>query len=62
MTDQVLPYLALAKDKSVFLTRKISMHAETNMSLIKKFVDVKFDVKDESGLKRVETIPNPYSQ
>ena len=57
--DQILPYLALSKNKSVFLTRKLSTHAETNMTLIKKFVDVKFDVKDEKGLKRVETIPNP---
>ncbi|MBA3043917.1 RNA 3'-phosphate cyclase, partial [archaeon] len=56
-SDQVLPYLALAKDKSVFLTRKISMHAETNMTLIKKFVDVKFDVKEENGLKKVEVTP-----
>jgi RNA 3'-phosphate cyclase len=52
--DQILPYLALAKDKSVFLTRNLSMHAETNMWLIKKFVDVEFDVKEENGLKRVE--------
>ncbi|MCG2825858.1 MAG: hypothetical protein L6265_04610, partial [Thermoplasmatales archaeon] len=57
--DQILPYLALSKNKSVFLTRKLSTHAETNMTLIKKFVDVKFDVKEENGLKRVETIPNP---
>ena len=54
--DQILPYLALAKNKSTFLTRNLSMHAETNMWLIKKFVDVKFDVKDEKGLKRVELI------
>ncbi len=58
-TDQVLPYLALAKDKSVFLTRKISTHAETNMWLIKKFVGIKFDVKEENGLKRLEANPNP---
>ncbi|MDI6916362.1 MAG: RNA 3'-terminal phosphate cyclase [Thermoplasmatales archaeon] len=58
-SDQILPYLVLAKNKSVFLTRKISMHAETNMWLIKKFVDVRFDVKEQNGLKRVETIPNP---
>ncbi len=56
-TDQILPYLALAKNKSVFLTRRISMHAETNMTLIKKFVDVKFDVKNENGLKKVEVMP-----
>jgi len=58
-SDQILPYLALAKNKSVFLTRKISMHAETNMWLIKKFVDVKFDIKERNGLKRVETVPTP---
>lgn len=57
VADQVLPYLALAKDKSTFLTRKISMHAETNMWLIKKFIDVRFDVKEQNGLKRVEVMP-----
>ena len=56
-SDQILPYLALAKDKSTFLTRKLSMHAETNMWLIKKFVDVEFDVKEQNGLKRVEVMP-----
>ncbi|MEW6069541.1 MAG: RNA 3'-terminal phosphate cyclase [Candidatus Thermoplasmatota archaeon] len=53
VTDQILPYLALAKRSSTFLTREVSLHAQTNMWLIKHFLDVEFDVKDERGLKRV---------
>jgi RNA 3'-terminal phosphate cyclase (ATP)/RNA 3'-terminal phosphate cyclase (GTP) len=52
--DQILPYLALAKGWSTFLVRELSLHAQTNMWLIKNFVDVDFEVKDEKGLKRVE--------
>lgn len=51
--DQILPYLALAKNKSSFLAREISLHAKTNMWLIQKFLDVEFQVFDEKGIKKV---------
>ncbi|UCG70964.1 MAG: RNA 3'-terminal phosphate cyclase, partial [Thermoplasmata archaeon] len=51
--DQFLPYMALAEGESVFLAREISNHAKTNMWLIEKFLDVKFDVKEEDGLNEV---------
>jgi RNA 3'-phosphate cyclase len=51
--DQFLPYMALAKGESVFLARELSNHAKTNMWLIEQFLDVKFEVEDKEGLKKV---------
>lgn len=47
--DQIIPYLALAceKGESEIIVRKISNHAETNMWLVKKFLDVEFDIKKQ---------------
>lgn len=50
--DQLLPYMALAGSSS-FRCRKISNHAETEMWLLEKFLDVKFEKKTEGGLTRV---------
>lgn len=46
MTDQILPYLALAKGKSVIKIPQLTKHAETNIWLIKQFLNVDFRVKD----------------
>ena len=45
--DQILPYLALAtkKNSSTCIVRKVSNHSLTNMWLIQKFLDVKFESK-----------------
>jgi RNA 3'-phosphate cyclase len=51
--DQFLPYMALAKGESVFTTRELTNHAKTNMWLIEKFLDVKFEVTDKKGLEEV---------
>ena len=52
--DQFLPYMALAEGESLFLTRKLSKHAETNIWLIEQFLDVKFEVKEEEGLEKIK--------
>lgn len=52
-SDQFLPYMALAKGESVFLARELTNHSKTNMWLIEKFLDVKFEVEDKEGLKEV---------
>ncbi len=44
MSDQILPFLALAKGKSEFIAPKLTKHAETNIWVIKKFLDVDFEV------------------
>jgi RNA 3'-terminal phosphate cyclase (ATP)/RNA 3'-terminal phosphate cyclase (GTP) len=45
MVDQILPYLAFAKGKSEVSVAKITQHAKTNISVIEKFLDVKFEIK-----------------
>ncbi len=47
--DQIIPYMALACKNGVSEcnVRKISKHSETNMWLVKKFLDVKFDIKKQ---------------
>ncbi len=52
MSDQILPFLALAKGKSEFITSVLTKHAETNIWVIKKFLDVEFNVDClEKGVK-----------
>ncbi len=52
MSDQILPFLALAKGKSEFITSELTKHAETNIWVIKKFLDVEFKVDClENGVK-----------
>lgn len=45
MTDQILPYMAFAKGKSEVSVAKVTQHAKTNISVIERFLDVKFKVK-----------------
>ena len=45
MADQILPYMALAKGKSEVSVMKVTQHAKTNISVIERFLDVKFKVK-----------------
>jgi RNA 3'-phosphate cyclase len=54
-SDQVLPYMALSKGQSTFLVREISNHASTCMWLIRKFLDVEFEVEKKDDLYRVST-------
>ena len=51
--DQFLPYMALAKGESVFLARELSEHARTNMWLIEKFLEVRFEITQKEGLEEV---------
>ena len=46
MADQILPYLALAKGNSQIKIPHLTRHAETNIWLIKQFLNVNFLVKD----------------
>lgn len=46
LSDQVLPFLCFAKEESCFKVIKVSGHLETNMWLLKKFIDVDFEIKD----------------
>ncbi len=54
LADMLIPYMALAKEKSAYLTRTISEHLETNIWLIEKILNVKFTVKKVNGLYKIE--------
>ena len=45
--DQILPYMAIAKGISSCVIKQISNHAQTNMWLIKQFLDTDFQAKQE---------------
>ncbi|MDI6840110.1 MAG: RNA 3'-terminal phosphate cyclase [bacterium] len=49
LADQIIPYLALAREKSVFTTSRISNHLLTNIWVITKFLDTKIEVQGELG-------------
>ncbi len=44
--DQILPYLALASGKSEVKVSRVTPHCRTNMWVIEKFLDGRFEVKD----------------
>lgn len=54
LADMLVPYVALAEDKSCYLTRHVSDHLETNIWLAEELLDVKFNVERVGGLYRIE--------
>lgn len=54
LADMLIPYVALAKGRSVFFTRKPSEHLETNIWLTEKLLKTKFSVNKSDGLYRIE--------
>lgn len=54
MADLLIPYVALAFGKSVFLTRTMSEHLETNIWLTEEILKVKFKTERSNVLYRVE--------
>ena len=44
--DQILPYMALAKDKSSITVSEITSHCESNIWVIEKFVEGKFEIEN----------------
>ena len=54
LADMLIPYIALTEGKSVFLTRTISEHIESNIWLIEKILNVKLTIKKVNNLYRIE--------
>lgn len=48
LADQILPYLALAKGKSLITVSEITNHSKTNIQIIEKFINGRFEAKDNS--------------
>jgi RNA 3'-phosphate cyclase len=54
LSDMLIPYLALTKERSVFLTRRLTEHLETNIWLAQKILNVNFRCTHSDGLLKVE--------
>jgi len=46
-TDQMMPFMFLAKGTSRFRTSDLTLHAKTNISIVKRFVDRDIDIEEE---------------
>lgn len=49
LSDQIIPYLALAEGESTFTTVEITRHTLTNIWAIEKFLPVKFKIVGKEG-------------
>ncbi|MEM1990866.1 MAG: RNA 3'-terminal phosphate cyclase, partial [Candidatus Bathyarchaeia archaeon] len=56
LADMLIPYVALAKGESVYLTRIISDHLESNIWLAEEILGVKFQIDKVNGLYRIVKI------
>jgi len=56
LADMLVPYVALTEGRSVYLTRTISEHLETNIWLAEKILNVRFNVKKMDGLCKIEKV------
>jgi RNA 3'-terminal phosphate cyclase (ATP) len=54
MADLLIPYMALASGKSVFMTHTMSEHLETNIWLTEEILQAKFKTERTNELYRVE--------
>ena len=54
LADMLIPYMALAHGKSVFLVRTISEHIESNIWLMEKMLNAKFTIEKVNKLYRIE--------
>jgi RNA 3'-terminal phosphate cyclase (ATP) len=59
LADMLIPYVALAKGASVYLTREVSEHIEANIWLVEKMLNVHFNVKRVGALYRIEKLAEP---
>jgi RNA 3'-terminal phosphate cyclase (ATP) len=56
LADMLVPYVALADGASVYLTREVTEHLETNIWLVEKILGVRFRVSRVGKLYRVEKL------
>jgi len=56
LADMLIPYVALTKGNSVYLTRTTSDHLEANMWLAEKVLNVRFNVEKVDGLYKIEKV------
>jgi RNA 3'-phosphate cyclase len=57
LSDQILPFMAMADGESSFLVRELTNHTETNMWLIEQFFDVGFQKTEIGDLQKINVKP-----
>lgn len=55
LADMLIPYIALAKGKSAYLTRVLSEHLETNVWLVEKMLNRRLTVQQINRLYKIES-------
>ena len=53
MTDQLPPYIAFASGPSSYTAPSFTGHAKTNIDVVGKFLDRKFDVDEKDGIVKI---------
>ncbi|NOQ37699.1 RNA 3'-terminal phosphate cyclase [archaeon] len=53
MIDQLPPYIAFASGSSSYTAPSFTGHAKTNIDVVGKFLDRKFDVEDKDGIVKI---------
>jgi RNA 3'-terminal phosphate cyclase (ATP) len=56
LADLLIPYVALAEGRSLFLTRTISEHLETNVWLAEEILKVRFKMEEADKLFKVQRV------
>lgn len=62
MTDQILPYLALAYGKSSIIAPELTNHAKTNIWVIEKFLGKRFSTEEISGGVKISCSREKYQK
>ena len=50
MSDQIIPFLALAKGTSEVRMEEITDHCGTNMLVTEQILGIKFDINEKEGV------------
>jgi RNA 3'-phosphate cyclase len=56
LADMLIPYVALAKGNSTFITRKITEHIDTNIWLMKKILNIKIEIKRTNTCYKIQKL------
>jgi RNA 3'-phosphate cyclase len=54
LADMLIPYMALAPDRSTITTRQITEHIESNIWLMEKMLNVKFTIQPVNNLYQIQ--------
>jgi RNA 3'-terminal phosphate cyclase (ATP) len=54
LADQLLIYLSLATERSEFTASRITQHLTTNLLIIKRFLDIRYEIEKETNKVTIE--------